>query len=90
MADIQPPVKPPSERYFRMSRENFEEFLKKIGYKEREDKKWERSRKGTSKGESVGVVDEQQILDIDELFKNKKKLRSFISRHWAELPPPPP
>jgi hypothetical protein len=29
----------PSERYFRMSHEKFEEFLKKIGYKERENKK---------------------------------------------------
>ena len=87
MADIQPPEKP-SERYYRMSRENFEEFLKKIGYKEREDKKWERSRKGGSKGESAGVTDEQQVLDIDKLFRDKKKLNSFIRRHWPELPPP--
>ena len=87
MADIQPPIKP-SERYYRMSRENFEEFLKKIGYKEREDKKWERSRKGTSKGEQVGVTDEQQVLDIDKLFRDKEKLRNFIKYHWNELPPP--
>jgi hypothetical protein len=85
--DIQPPVKP-SERYYRMSRENFEEFLKKIGYKEREDKKWERSRKGGSKGEQLGVTDEQQVLDIDKLFRDKKKLNNFIRRHWPELPPP--
>jgi hypothetical protein len=85
--DIRPPVKP-SERYYRLSRENFEEFLKKLGYKEREDKKWERSRKGASKGEKLGVTDEQQVLDIDELFKNKKKLNNFIRRHWPELPPP--
>ena len=85
MADL-PPEKP-SERYFRLSRENFEEFLKKIGYKEREDKKWERSRKGTSKAEKLGVTDEQQVLDIDKLFKDKEKLRSFIKYHWSELPP---
>ncbi len=88
MADIQPPEKP-SERYYRMSRENFEEFLKKIGYIEREDKRWERSRKGGSKGETLGVTDEQQVLDIDKLFKDKKKLNNFIRRHWPELPPPP-
>jgi hypothetical protein len=86
MADIQPPVKP-TERYFRLSRENFEEFLKKIGYTEREDKKWERSRKGTSKGEKLGVTDEQEVLDIDVLFRDKRKLRSFITYHWGELPP---
>lgn len=87
MAGIQPPVKP-TERYFRLSRENLEEFLKKIGYREREDKRWERSRKGTSRGEKLGVTDEQEVLDIEKLFLSKRKLRDFIKYHWGELPPP--
>ncbi len=33
MVDILSPLKP-SEHYFRMSRESFEEFLKKIGYRQ--------------------------------------------------------
>jgi hypothetical protein len=86
MADL-PPEKP-SERYFRLSRENYEEFLKKIGYREREDKRWGRSRKGTSRGETLGVTDEQQVLDIDKLFKDKRRLRRFITYHWCELFPP--
>jgi len=88
MPDIQLPPEKPTERYYRMSRENFEEFLKKIGYKEREDKRWERSRKGTSKAERLGVTDEQEVLDIDKLFRNKKKLQAFVRYHWSELPPP--
>jgi hypothetical protein len=36
------------------------------------------------------MVDEQQVLDSDELFKNKRKLRTFITRHYGEILPPPP
>jgi len=90
MPDFQPPDQPPeklTERYYRMSRGNFEGFLKKIGYHERKDRRWERSRKG-SKVEIIGVTDEQVVLDIDKLLRNKKKLRMFVRYHWSELPPP--
>ena len=92
MPDIQPPERPPekpTERYFRLSRENFEEFLKKIGYRERTDRRWEHLRKGGSKAEPLGVTDEQVVLDIDKLLRNRKKLRMFIRYHWSDLPPPP-
>lgn len=92
MPDIQPPEQPPeklTERYYRMSRENFEEFLKKIGYHERKDRRWERSRKGVSRTETLGVTDEQVVLDIDKLLRNRKKLRMFIRYHWSDLSPPP-
>jgi hypothetical protein len=92
MPDIQPPEQPPeksTERYYRLSRENFEEFLKKVGFHERKDRRWERSLKGGSKAEILGVTDEQVVLDIDKLLRNRKKLRMFIRYHWCELPPPP-
>lgn len=91
MADIQPPnLGKPTERDFRISREKFEEFLLKIGYKEREDERWERPRKGSSKAETLGITNEQEVLDIGKLFQDKKKLRAFIKYHWSELPPPSP
>lgn len=90
MPEIQPPEQPPvkpTERFYRLSRENFEEFLKKTGYHERKDKRWERSFKGGSKAETLGVMDEQVVLDIDKLLRNRKKLRMFIRYHWSELSP---
>jgi hypothetical protein len=92
MSDFQTPEllpEKPTERYYRLSRENFEEFLKKIGYHEREDRRWELSRKGKSKAETLGVTDEQVVLDIDKLLRNRKKLRMFIRYHWSDLPLPP-
>lgn len=89
MPDIQAPPEKPTERYYRLSRENFEEFLKKIGYHERKDRRWGRSCNGGSKAERFGVTDEQEVLDIDKLLRNRKKLRMFIRYHWSDLPPPP-